>query len=316
MLGQPAHAETLEDLKAQLKAQKQIIELQRQRIDTLEAQSAGRKIEPPTQRDVNPDIATNDPETDRALERALQRRGSAVLAPYTSEVTPSLFWRHSGRDILSSTDDIYGTGIDARIGLPNGWMIGAGVPYLYRDINGVGDNKGVGDISATVWKSILPENDTRPSIVGSLRYTSPTGENFSDNIVSLGNGFQQIAARLSTVKTIDPIAFYGDMAYFHYLDESISGVKVDRNDAFGIGIGASLAVTPDVSLSTSLDFAFEDEIEIDGLDVTGSGTTFGQLEIGAGIVLNKNIFLNVFSAFGITDDSPDMILGMSLPIRF
>ena len=40
----PAGAETIEELKAQLEAQKQINELQRQRIETLEAELAGRDI--------------------------------------------------------------------------------------------------------------------------------------------------------------------------------------------------------------------------------------------------------------------------------
>ena len=40
----PVHAETVEELKAQLEAKEQLIQLQRQRIDTLEAQIEGRKI--------------------------------------------------------------------------------------------------------------------------------------------------------------------------------------------------------------------------------------------------------------------------------
>jgi hypothetical protein len=37
---------------------------------------------------------------------------------------------HSGSDATIPTDDIYGAGLDARIGLPGGWMLGAGVPIL------------------------------------------------------------------------------------------------------------------------------------------------------------------------------------------
>lgn len=312
----PAYAETAEELKDELEVKKQIIELQRQRIESLEAELSGRKIAPPKKSDESPEIASTDPESDRALERALVRRGSAVLAPYTAELAPSLFWRHSGSDAISSTDDLYGAGLDARIGLPNGWMIGAAMPYLYRDIDGIGNNSGIGDASATVWKAILAESDSSPALVASLRYTSPTGENLGDNQVTLGNGFHQITALFSTVKSIDPIALFGDISYTHYLDENISGLSVDRSDAIGIGFGTSLAATPDVSLSTSLNFAFEDEIEINGVEVNGSSTTVGELEIGAGVVLTRDILLNIVGSFGITDDSPDMTLGVSLPVRF
>jgi hypothetical protein len=313
----PAGAETIEELQAQLEAQKQLNALQRQRIETLEAELAGRKIAPPARAEVAaPEIAADDPEADRALERALQRRGSAVLAPYVVEVAPSLFWSHSGSDATISTDDVYGAGLDGRIGLPNGWMLGAGVPFLHRDIDDVGSNSGIGDVSATVWKSLFTEEGSRPSLVASLRYAAPTGDDIGDDDVPLGTGFHRVTARLSTVKTIDPIAFFGDLSYTHYIDDTISGLDVDRSDRIGFGLGASLAVTPDVSLSAGLDFSHEDEIEINGSDVRGSSTTLGQVELTAGILLTRDVFLNFTSAFGITDDSPDVTLGMSLPIRF
>jgi hypothetical protein len=40
------------------------------------------------------------------------------------------------------------------------------------------------------------------------------------------------------------------------------------------------------------------------------------VELTAGILLTRDVFLNFTGAFGITDDSPDASLGMSLPIRF
>jgi hypothetical protein len=313
----PAGAETIDELKAQLEAQKQINALQRQRIETLEAGLAGREIAPPARAEVAaPEIAADDPEADRALERALQRRGIAVLAPYITDAAPSLFWSHTGSDASISTDDIYVAGLDARIGLPGGWMLGAGVPILYRDIDDIGNNKGVGDVSATVWKSLFTQQAGRPSLVGSLRYAAPTGDDIGDDNVPLGTGFHRATARFSTVKTVDPIAFFGDLFYTHYIDDTVSGVDVDRSDTIGFGLGANLAVTPDVSLGAGLDFAFEDEVELNGTDVRGSSRTLGQVELTAGILLSRNVFLNLTGAFGITDDSPDVTLGISLPIRF
>ena len=134
--------------------------------------------------------------------------------------------------------------------------------------------------------------------------------------VALGDGFRQLTTRFSTVKTIDPVAFFGDVSYTHHLDEKISGLNVERSDAVGVGFGANLAVKPDVSLSVGLDFVFEDEVEIEPVDASGSRTTLGQLEVGAGVVLAKDIFLNIFGSFAVTDDSPDMVLGVSLPVRF
>jgi hypothetical protein len=312
----PAAAQTVEELQAQLAAQKQINDLLKQRIESLEAKLAGREIAAAPVTAPSPTHRAGDPEEDRALERALVRRGTAVLSPYTIEVTPSLFWSHSGRDALSSTRNTYGTGLDARIGLPGGWMLGAGVPLLHRDISGRGDNTGPGDISGTVWKSFWAQDSTWPSLVGSLRYGAPTGEDFSEDAVPLGSGFHRVTGRLSSVKTIDPIAFFGDVSYTHYISETISGTDVDRSGVIGFGFGASLAVTPEINVSAGFDFAFEDNVKVGGSKVSGSGTTFGQVELGAGILLTRNVFLTFSGAFGITDDSPDVTLGASLPIRF
>jgi hypothetical protein len=313
----PATAETIEELEARLAAQKEINKLLKQRIETLEAELAGREIPPPSADFTpGPDIAVDDPELDRALERALERRGAAVLRPYAVEVTPSLAWSHAGRDAISSTQDTLGAGLEARIGFPGGWMIGAAVPFFYRDINGVGSNTGIGDASATVWKSILQQDGTWPSLVGSLRYGAPTGDDIGDDAVPLGSGFHRITGRFSSVKTVDPIAFFGDLSYTHYFADTISGVDLDRSDVFGFGLGSNLAVTPDVTISASFDFAFENEFEINGVEVRGSDTTIGQFTLGAGVVLTRDIFLSLTGGVGITDDSPDVIIGVSLPIRF
>lgn len=239
-----------------------------------------------------------------------------MLPPYKVEMTPVFAWSHSGSDFNSSTQNSYVGALDARVGLPGGWMIGGSVPFRHRDIAGVSDNTGFGDISATVWKSIFAQNDTRPSLVGSLRYGAPTGENFSDNPVALGSGFHSLTGRLSSSKSFDPIALFGNVSYTHFLGETISGIDVDRSGAIGFGAGVNLAVTPDITVSTGIDFSFEDEFELNGTTIKGSGTTVGQVELGVGIVLTKDIFLTFNGAFGVTDDSPDVSLGVSLPIRF
>ena len=313
----PAASQTVEELKAQLEAQKQLNELLKQRVETLEAKLAGRVIAPPPRDEAPaPEIGVNDPEGDRALERALVRRGTAVLPAYVAEVTPSLSWSHSGRDALSSTRDTYVAGLDARVGLPDGWMVGASVPFLHRDIDSVGDSSGLGDVSATVWKSFRSQDDAWPSLVGSLRYGAPTGDDFSEENVALGSGFHRITGRLSAVKTIDPVAFFGDVAYTHFLGETISGVDLDRDGVIGFGFGANLAATPDISMNAGFDFAFEGDIERDGVKLDGTATTVGLFEIGAGFVLTQDVFLSFSGGIGVTDDSPDVILNASLPIRF
>ncbi len=322
VMASPAAAQTIEELKAQLEAQMQINELLKHRIRTLEAEADNHTAQiaaaptPAARPERAPGGEARDPEEDRALERALVRRGNVVLAPYVAEITPGMFWSHSGSDIGGSSDDLFGATLDARIGLPGGWMVGGRVPFLYRSSDAFGNNSGPGDISATIWKQITAQGGAWPSVVGSIRYTAPTGEDFSEELPPLGSGFHRITGRLSAVKSVDPIAFFGDLSYTHNFTERFNGVEIDRSGVFGVGVGATLAVTPDISLSTGLSFAFEGEAEFDGTNVSGSGTTIGLVELGAGVVLSKDVFLNFTGAFGITDDSPDVTVGVSLPVRF
>lgn len=313
-LAAPVKAQTLEQVQDELEAQKQINEILKQRIENLEGQLAGRAAPPPP-RAAAPLAVQDDPEQELALERALQRRGAAVLAPNVVEIAPSLSWSHSGRDALASTDDRIGAAMDARMGLPAGWMIGARIPVTYRRLSGVGTSGGLGDVSVALWKSLSSERGSRPSLVGSLRYIAPTGAEFTDDDVPLGSGFHRINARLVALKSFDPIAFYGDLNYTAPIAEEISGFDVERQAVLGAGAGANLAVTPEISVSAGFDFAFEGEAEIDGVEV-GEDTTLGLFEFGVGILLSRNAFLALNGAFGVTDDSPDVTVGASLPIRF
>jgi len=58
------------------------------------------------------------------------------------------------------------------------------------------------------------------------------------------------------------------------------------------------------------------EVERDGSRVDGSGRTIGILELGTGFVISKQLYLSISADVGITDDAPDVQLGVSLPVRF
>jgi opacity protein-like surface antigen len=321
VMSTPLSAQTVAQLQLELEAQKQINALQKQRIRSLESRIAAARQSPavrtkPTANVVPVSVPTRpDPGEDRALERALVRRGSAVLAPGVLEVTPSLSWAYSGRPVLNSTDQNSIAGLDVRMGLQNGWMLGARTSLRHRDIDGLGNNSGMGDTSVTVWKNI----DTpvsAPSLVASLNYSTPTGENFSQNLVPLGSGFHELTGRLSAVKTFAPIAFFGDVAYSYRLPEDFKGVEIERASGYGLGFGASLAVTPAVSASVALRYLFEDDFKRNGVTLPGTSSTNGSVNLGFGVVLSKNVFLNLNAAFGVTDDAPDTVVSFSIPLRF
>jgi hypothetical protein len=318
-----SQAQSIEDLQQQLEAQKQINELLKQRIRSLEQQlsasrskvaevSSSNSLEEP---ETLPERQAGDPEERRALERALVRRGLSILPSGQWEITPGLAWVHSGSDRLRSRRDDYLATLEARVGLPGEMMFGIGVPYFLKADREYGDNRGFGDLSFRVWKQLLAQDDATPSLVGSLAYRAPTGED-SDDLVPLGSEFHRLGLNVNASKSIDPLVLYGGLAYAYSFSETIAGRDYRPGDSISIRGGTSLAISPAITGNLGLSLAFVDEAELDGNQLEGSEQTIGLLEIGMGFTLSKRYFLTLTSDIGITDDAPDFALGLALPTRF
>lgn len=322
----PLHAQTYEELQRQLQAEQLINQRLRGRVgelentvERLEAQIAGgTNVEEEEQRVTlaPPPDETLD-ESDRgALEEALVQRGSAVLAPGSMQIVPSIAWGHAGSSVLGTNSDIYQSSLTGRVGLPMGWMIDVGIPYVFSAENSSGSNSGIGDLSVTITKQLLAPSDMRPSLLASIGYSAPTGEGSFETSVPTGSGFHRLKGGLSATKAVDPVVFYGDVSYAHSFSRSYQGVSVQPGETFGVGVGSTLAATPDIALSLGLDFAFVGEYEVGGVKIMGSDSTIGSLGVGAGFILSRTTYLSVSGQFGVTDDASDVGVSVALPIRF
>ena len=96
----------------------------------------------------------------------------------------------------------------------------------------------------------------------------------------------------------------------------IDDIKTQPGDAVGLGAAASLAITPEITGSLGLNVSFIDELELDGIKVDGSDQTVGFLDMSLGFLISRRLFLSLFAGVGITDDAPDLILGISTPLRY
>jgi hypothetical protein len=84
----------------------------------------------------------------------------------------------------------------------------------------------------------------------------------------------------------------------------------------GFSIGTFLAASPNTSLSLVLNQSFGDEFELNGQRIRGSDTVQSILTLGASAILGRNVLLGGAVGVGLTDDSPDYSVSISLPIRF
>lgn len=320
-------ASEVELLRQQLAAQQAINQQLRRRVDALEGQLAQQQsgvVVAQTALDANaaqPPADLEDPDAISAIEEALGAKELVVLKPGGLRLTPSFSWTKAGQS------DSYGMRLGASTGLPGGVMLSVGLPYRKLDTP-IGSSSGHGDLSLGLSKRLLSEAPGRPSLVASLGYSHDNGKDPWGEL-PLGSGFRSVSAGLSAVKRISPLAFYGSLSYGHTFAQNVAwpespyryafeGRLAPRN-AWGAGMGVSLAATPEVSLDVGLSMSFGRGTRVTPLaddPYTTPSSRVGYLNFGTGVLLSRNLLLNVSVGAGVTKEASDFTFSVALPYRF
>jgi hypothetical protein len=316
----------------------------------------GAATRPSTGRAPSPSTTSTPAEEEatiaRALERSLVQQGGLLLPPFSFEFVPEILYTLQTRDQLAivapgvipgggtaitqqrSRRDLLEFGATFRVGLPWESQAEIRVPYAI-DWNETTFGGGVaktsrntadfGDVEIGLSKQLLHERGWLPDLLGSVRWKTQTGR--SDQAAAVqstgafsgsgaGTGFDAVQGALTAVKRQDPLVFVGTLSYTANLSDTIGGVDTDPGDAIGIRLGTILAASADTSLRFAIDTSFVERTAVAGRRVPGSDQVVSTLEVGIGSVLSPRIFLDVFAGIGLTTDSPDFRVGVSLPIRF
>ena len=282
-----------------------------------------------------PGQVTVDPEAaERALERTLVLTGDLLLPVGKADVEPFVSYQfddttssallNAGGDLIATNRrverDEISAGVNLRVGLPFDSQIEFGLPYefvrqqenqeLSAEASDDDSGSGIGDLRVGVAKTLIREEGWIPDLVGRITWDSDTGEN-NDNGVALNSDFHEIIGSVSAIKRQDPFAFVGRLSYEHAFEND----NIQPADRFGVGAAAFLAASPETSLSLAFNASFRDDLEINGTTINGSDENQATLSFGVSSVLARGTLLNVTAAAGLTDDSPDYSIFMSLPVR-
>jgi hypothetical protein len=275
---------------------------------------------------------------ERALEFTLVQEGALLLPAGRIEVSPSFTYTRRTSDFTTVADvdgtpllvdqDVrrneFGFFVGLLYGLPLDSQLELGLPYNLVEESVVdrvvGTNQsqessdtghGLGDFSVGLAKTVLRERNWLPDVVLRVNWDTGTGER-DNNDVGLGGGFQELSGSLSLVKRQDPLAFVGGASYETVFEED----DINPGDTLGFSIGTFLAASPNTSLRMVLNQSFGDEVEVSGQRIRGSDTVQSVLTLGASAILGRNVLLDGAVGVGLTDDSPDYSVSISLPIRF
>jgi hypothetical protein len=209
------------------------------------------------------------------------------------------------------------------VAAPIGW---SNTELAYIDFDDSTSTGGIGDVTAGVTYLLRPGNNCRPDIIGTFAVTVPTGNAGSLITTSLfnpqsqlGQGFWAVSANVLAVHSCDPLViYYGLGARFRYSHDfrDIFGVfpeyeyNVDPGEEYTYQLGVGFAVTPRITLSTSVfgSYIVEDRINDDRLELGNLEPI--RMRFAVTIARPRDI-VEPYANIGMTDDAPDAVVGIT-----
>ncbi len=190
---------------------------------------------------------------------------------------------------------------------------------------------GLGDISIGVRWQPIPLKRGLPTTTLFAGLSTATGDspyeiNTSTDLAT-GKGYYGFSAGGSISKVADPIVMFASASYS--TNTHVSGLDQNRNgrilktvepgDSLGASMGLAYALNYDVSITASYQqsFSFSTIYDFDdGKVVRTADQTSASLNFSLGLRTSPQRIVNISLGYGLTEDTPDVTLGFSMPIDF
>lgn len=281
-----------------------------------------------------------------AFERTLIDRGGLLLPRWTFEVEPSTSYAHSSSESLVIdgftifpvlvVGDIFServrrntltTSLTARLGLPWRSQLEVRAPYIYEDssrLTGDGEelklsDHGVGDLEIALSRDLPRFFGRGPQLLGSLRWKMVTARDpfglDDDEQIPFGSGFHTLTASVTGVSVLDPVVFFGTVSYTEALAARKGELAIDPGERIGLQLGMALSLNLETSLSFAFEQSFTSRTRLEGVEVPGTYVNTGTVSIGMSRSLPSGRAFDTNLAIGLSEDSPDLQLGFSMPFR-
>ena len=216
-------------------------------------------------------------------------------------------------------------------GLLNNLTVSARVPLSSKfDTQDELSNTAIGDISFTFRWQPLAYVPGKPSITLFSSIKTKTGDSPYEIDVnrelSSGSGYYSISGGLSTSKVIDPVVLFGSLSMTYNFEQEdlnqVRGARVLTSVEPGISLslsgGYSYSLSYDTSLSASVQISYSDETSLkfnDGSAAKAQDQISSLINFSLGNRISEKTIINTNVGFGLTEDSPDVLIGFSLPIN-
>ncbi len=275
----------------------------------------------------------------RALERTLTQSGALLLPQGSKSITPGLSDHRTKRDSSVLVDiaspatgarspaladqslrrNEFIAPVEFRAGLPMEGQFEFSVPPQHvcasrRDALGDVTNtngSGIDDITVGWAKTLMQEKGAMPYLIGHVSLNTGTGKR-TDGQVALLAGYRQLTGEVVALRRQDPQALFASASYGYVFDCDY----VKPGAVTGLTLGTVLAT----SRATTLQFGFSQihraRQEINAASIPGSDETYGLINIGASLVLSRDVMLSVSTDIGVGSDAPKYSFDVALPVTF
>jgi len=268
-----------------------------------------------------------EPEEEEDLSSIYLRNTSVILPPGTWDLEVGLDYRRgkSGPLVDSDLTRQFRVPVAARFGICRGWegSVSAPLIYSYRELSdgtnvNSDEDMGLGDVTAGASFQVAEEKPSWPEMVGTIQVRAPTGRDpyrgAGDEAV-LGSGHWTVATGLQFVRTTDPLVLFWGIGYLHQFSERSDGLKYEPGEGVTYNMGLGFSVNDDVSLSGRFAGVYQGDWKIGGEKEEGTSQEPMSLRLAATLRYRRRVYLEPAVSFGLNDDAPDIVVGVSLVKR-
>ena len=256
------------------------------------------------------------------------------------------FYRNSRLDIALASDSSsisrlrieddaqhsFTNSVDVSYGLRDNVTLTTSLPLVYKlDTLGGKTAMGLGDVSFGLRWQPVPLKRGLPATTVFTSISTATGDSpyeiNSSKDLSTGKGYYGLSAGLSMSKVTDPLVIYGSTSFS--MSSKLSGLNQARGSraitsvspgtTLGFSMGFAYSLNYDVSMSASYQHSISANSRFgfsDGTFVEPQTQVSSALNYTLSLRTSPKRIVNISMGYGLTEDSPDVTLGFSMPLEF
>ena len=260
------------------------------------------------------------------------------------------FYRDSRVDIALTEDDStitrfriredaqhsFSNNIDVSYGLKDNLTLTTSLPLVYKmDFLGGKTAMGLGDVSFGLRWQPIPLKRGLPSTTLFTSLSTATGDSpyeiNSSRDLSTGKGYYSVTSGISMSKVTDPLVLFGSTSFsfsnkISSLNQSVGDralTSVSPGNSLGLTFGFAYSLNYDVSMNASFQYSLTGNSRfafVNGAGVVSVVEPATQVSSSLNYTLSLRTspkrIVNISMGYGLTEDSPDVTLGFSMPLEF